>query len=75
MLFTYIAIWLYLQFIGVQNAWLAAVVLTIGFMLSTLTLLFFKRLWIRRIYKKGNLNIFVLFGTCENIFVSSVTQS
>ena len=52
-LFTYLAIGLYLQFIlGLNNAWLNAVIPSIGFLLSTLSLPFFKRIWIEKIYKK-----------------------
>ena len=47
-LFTYLAIGLYLQAIGLPNAWLAAIVPSVGFMLSTLTLPFFKRVWLKR---------------------------
>jgi len=44
-LFTYLAIGLYLDAIQVPNAWLNAVVPSVGFLLSTLTLPFFKKLW------------------------------
>lgn len=48
-LFTYISIGLYLQFIlNLQNAWLNAIVPSIGFLLSTLTLPYFKQAWIKR---------------------------
>lgn len=50
LLFTYLAIGLYLNAIQVPNAWLNAIVPAIGFLLSTLTLPFFKNLWI--IYHK-----------------------
>jgi len=46
-LFTYIAIGTYLRVINIQNPWLNAVVPTIGFMLSTLTMPFFKEVWLR----------------------------
>lgn len=45
MLFTYITIGLYLQTILIPDPWLNAIVPTIGFFLSTLTLPFFKELW------------------------------
>ncbi len=45
--FTYTAIGLYLQAIKVPNPWLNAIVPAIGFMLSTLTLPFFKRVWLK----------------------------
>ena len=46
-IFTYLAIALYLRAIHIQQPWLNAVVPAVGFMLSTLTLPFFKKLWIR----------------------------
>lgn len=45
-LFTYLAIGFYLQAINVQKPWLNAIVPAIAFMLSTLTLPFFKKLWL-----------------------------
>lgn len=51
-IFTYLAIALYLKFIVGINPWINAVVPTIGFLLSTLTLPFFKQLWTRYFYKK-----------------------
>lgn len=45
-LFTYISIGLYMQAISVPDPWRNAVIPSIGFLLSTLTLPFFKRLWI-----------------------------
>ncbi len=45
--FTYLAIGLYLQVIEVQRPWLNAIVPSIGFLLSTLTLPFFKQLWLK----------------------------
>jgi len=45
MLFTYLAIFLYFLAINIEHAYLNAVVPTIGFLLSTLTLPLFKRLW------------------------------
>jgi len=50
-LFTYLAIALYLQFIVGINPWINAVVPSIGFLLSTLTLPFFKKLWGKYLYK------------------------
>jgi len=44
-LFTYIAIGLYLNVINVNDPWLNAIVPSVGFLLSTLTLPFFKKLW------------------------------
>jgi len=51
-LFTYIAIGTYLQFIQIPNAWLNAIVPAVTFLLSTLTLPFFKSLWQKYFYKK-----------------------
>lgn len=44
-IFTYLAISLYLNLISVPNPWLNAIVPALGFMLSTLTLPFIKRIW------------------------------
>lgn len=51
MIFTYLAIGLYLQAIDVEEPWISAVVPSIGFLLSTLSLPFFRRMWERYIYK------------------------
>ena len=48
--FTYLAIALYLKFIVGINPWINAIVPTTGFLLSTLTLPFFKSIW-QRYYK------------------------
>ncbi len=47
-LFTYLALGLYLWAIRIPRPWLNAIVPTVGFLLSTLTLPWFKRLWLRR---------------------------
>lgn len=47
LLFTYIAIGLYMWVIAVPRPWLNAIVPSVGFLLSTLTLPFFKELWLR----------------------------
>ncbi len=52
MLFTYLAIGFYLLAIKVPEPWLNAIVPAIAFMLSTLTLPFFKRQWLRYIFRK-----------------------
>ncbi len=52
MIFVYLAIALYLKFIVGINPWINAVVPSIGFLLSTLTLPFFKKLWEKYIYHK-----------------------
>ncbi|MBU1197969.1 hypothetical protein KJ765_05685 [Candidatus Micrarchaeota archaeon] len=46
-LFTYIAIGIYLEAIAVKDAWVHAIVPAVAFMLSTLSLPFFKRVWIK----------------------------
>jgi len=47
-LFTYISIGAYMWAIGVNEPWLNAVVPSLGFTLSTLTLPYFKQLWIKK---------------------------
>ena len=47
-LFTYLAVGAYLAAIGVQDAWLNAIVPAVAFMLSTLTLPYLKRIWLKR---------------------------
>lgn len=49
---TYVAIGLYLQVVGISKPWLNAIVPAVGFLLSTLMLPFFKRIWLKWIYKK-----------------------
>ena len=49
--FTYIAIGTYLYVIGASLPWLNAILAAVAFMLSTLTLPFFKKQWAKRIYK------------------------
>ena len=43
--FTYLAVGIYLNAINIPNAWLSALVPSAGFLLSTLTLPFFKDRW------------------------------
>lgn len=50
--FTYLAIALYLKFVVGINPWINAIIPTVGFLLSTLTLIFFKNLWVKYIFKK-----------------------
>ena len=47
-LFTYLVISLYMSVIGVERPWLNAIVPTVGFLLSTLTLSLIKKIWIER---------------------------
>jgi hypothetical protein len=46
-IFTYLSIGFYLQAINVPQPWLNAIVPAVAFMLSTLTLPFFKGLWLK----------------------------
>jgi len=47
-LFTYLSIGIYMWAIGVNNPWLNAVIPSLGFLLSTLTLPYFKNWWLRK---------------------------
>jgi len=47
-LFTYLAVGAYLAAIGVPDAWLNAIVPAVAFMLSTLTLPYLKKIWLKR---------------------------
>ncbi|MBU4370085.1 hypothetical protein KKG58_05025 [Patescibacteria group bacterium] len=51
-IYTYLAIGIYFNVIDIAKPWLNAVVPSIAFLLSTLTLPFFKKLWLKYIYKK-----------------------
>lgn len=44
-IFTYLAISFYLRAINIDKPWLNAIVPSVGFLLSTLTLPFFKKIW------------------------------
>jgi len=44
-LFTYVSIGLYMWVIKINQPWINAVIPTLGFLLSTLTLPYFKNLW------------------------------
>lgn len=46
-IFTYLAIGIYLFAIHIARPWLNAIVPTVGFMLSTLTLPYFKKFWLK----------------------------
>lgn len=46
MVFTFLAIGLYLNAVRIPDPWLNAIVPTIAFMLSTLTLPIFKKIWL-----------------------------
>ena len=45
-LFTYLSVGFYMQAIGIVSPWLNAIIPSLGFLLSTLTLPFFKQLWL-----------------------------
>lgn len=47
-IFTYLAIGIYMRAVSIDRPWLNAIVPTIGFMLSTLVLPWFKKIWIKR---------------------------
>ncbi|PJA90325.1 MAG: hypothetical protein CO136_02530, partial [Candidatus Levybacteria bacterium CG_4_9_14_3_um_filter_36_7] len=49
-IFTYLAVGFYLKVINVQNPWINAIVPSLGFLLSTLTLPFIKNWWKKNIY-------------------------
>ena len=51
-MFTYIIIATYMYFVLHIDPWINAIIPTIGFLLSTLTLPFFKSLWLKFIHKK-----------------------
>ncbi|PIS04605.1 MAG: hypothetical protein COT81_05570 [Candidatus Buchananbacteria bacterium CG10_big_fil_rev_8_21_14_0_10_42_9] len=52
-LFTYLAIGVYLRVIEVDNPWLNAIVPSFAFMISTLTMPWFKKMWLKmRNHKK-----------------------
>lgn len=49
---TYVIVGIFLMLIKAPKPWLSALVPTVGFILSTLTLPLFKNHWIKKIYKK-----------------------
>lgn len=51
-IFTYLAISLYMKAINIDKPWLNAIIPALGFLLSTLTLSFFKKLWAKYFFKK-----------------------
>ncbi|HDZ54744.1 MAG TPA: hypothetical protein ENI19_02975 [Candidatus Nealsonbacteria bacterium] len=46
--FTYLAIGVYLWVIEISKPWINAVVPAVAFMLSTLTMPFFKKMWLKK---------------------------
>ncbi len=57
MLFTYIAIGVCMWAIGVPDPWFNAVVPAVAFMLSTLTMPYFKRAWVKNYQKKHDTHL------------------
>lgn len=51
--FTYIAIGIFLTVIHVERPWLSAIVPAVGFTLSTLTMPYFKRAWLKQLRKSN----------------------
>lgn len=51
-LFTYLTLVFYFKFVLQINPWLNAIVPTLGFYLSTLTLPFFRKIWEGHIHKR-----------------------
>ena len=47
-LFTYLGISFYMEAVKIDKPWLNAVIPSIGFLLSTLTLPFFKEIWLKK---------------------------
>ncbi len=52
LVFTYLSIGIYLKVINIPNPWMNAIVPALAFLLSTLTLPFFKKLWQKYSRKK-----------------------
>lgn len=50
-IFTYLAIGVYLKVIEISRPWFNAIVPAVAFMISTLTIPWFKKVWVKRIYK------------------------
>lgn len=50
---TYFTIGMYMWAIGVNNPWVNAIIPTVGFILSTLSLPLFRSLWEKEWYKKS----------------------
>jgi len=51
-IYTYLAIGIYFNVIDIPKPWLNAVVPSVAFLLSTLTLPLIKKLWLKYIHKK-----------------------
>jgi len=55
-IFTYLSIGIYLNAINIERPWLNAIVPALGFFFSTLTLPYFKNLWLKFVKKVVNGN-------------------
>lgn len=51
-LISYVAIGCTLAFFGFSRAWISAIIPVLAFILSTLSLVFLKSLWLKYLYKK-----------------------
>lgn len=51
-LFTYLVISIFFLFVGISNPFVNAIVPAVAFILSTISLSFFKDLWMRYMYSK-----------------------
>ena len=51
-LFTYLAIGIYLWVIEISQPWLNAIVPAVAFMISTLTMPWFKKVWLRYVRRR-----------------------
>lgn len=51
-IFTYVAIAAYFFFMGLPDPWLNAVVPAVAFVLSTLTMPYFKKIWLKYVYRR-----------------------
>lgn len=51
-IFTYLTISIYMRFVLNTNPWLNAIIPSLGFYLSTLSLPFFRKIWDKYFYKK-----------------------
>ncbi|MFA6254713.1 MAG: hypothetical protein WC675_01615 [Patescibacteria group bacterium] len=52
LLFTYLAVGVYMQAINLPDPWLNAIVPSVAFMISTLTMPFFKKVWLKHFNKE-----------------------
>ena len=52
LIFTYLILSLYMNAVDIDKPWLNSIVPTVGFLLSTLSFPYFRKLWQRYFYKK-----------------------